>query len=156
MKKHAMTKTTFQPRIGLLSTLEFCSHAFLEGIAIGVSFQLQFGLGIFIAVAVISHDFCDGISTLALMLNSGNSLKSSMSMLLIDAIAPAFGAVATLLFAIQNYLLVYILSFLFGSFLYLGGGTLLPDAYRMNRPIVTVVFFLFGFFLILILTKIIT
>ena len=156
MKKHTMTRMTFQPRVGLLSTLEFCSHAFLEGIAIGVSFQLQFGLGIFIAVAVVSHDFCDGISTLALMLDSGNNLKSSMGMLFIDAIAPVLGAITTLFFAIQNYILVYSLSFLFGSFLYLGAGTLLPDAYRMNRPIVTVIFFLIGFILILVLTKIIT
>ena len=153
MKKHKMTNTTFQPRIGLLSTLEFCSHAFLEGIAIGVSFQLQFGLGLFIAIAVVSHDFCDGISTLALMLNSGNSLKSSMRILFIGAIAPALGAITTLFFGIQKYLLVYALSFLFGSFLYLGSGTLLPDAYRMNRPIITIVFFLIGFFLIILLTK---
>ena len=156
MKKHMMTNTAFQPRIGLLSTLEFCSHAFLEGIAIGVSFQLQFGLGLFIAIAVVSHDFCDGISTLALMLNSGNSLKSSMRMLFVGAIAPALGAVTSLFFGIQKYFLVYALSFLFGSFLYLGSGTLLPDAYRMNRPIVTIVFFLIGFFLIILLTKTIT
>jgi zinc transporter ZupT len=57
MKKHTMEKVTFQPRIGLLSTLEFCSHAFLEGLAIGVSFQLQFSLGIFIAIAVIPMTF---------------------------------------------------------------------------------------------------
>jgi zinc transporter ZupT len=150
-----MMENSFQPRMGLISTLEFCSHAVLEGLAIGVSFQLQFGLGVFIAIAVISHDFCDGISTLALMLNSGNSLKSSIGMLFIDAIAPALGAAASLLFVVQNYLLVYALSFLLGSFLYIGVGTLLPDAYRMNRSIFTVVFFIVGFLLILILTRII-
>jgi zinc transporter ZupT len=154
-KKHMSTKIVVQPRVGLLSTLEFCSHGLLEGIAIGVSFQLQFGLGIFIAIAVVSHDFCDGISTLTLMLNSGNSLKSAMRMLFIDAVAPALGAAATLVFVVQNYFLVYSLSFLFGSFLYVGGGNLFPDAYRMNRPIVTIGFFLFGFFLILIFNKII-
>ena len=150
-----MMENSFQPRIGLLSTLEFCSHAVLEGLAIGVSFQLQFGLGVFIAVAVISHDFCDGVSTLALMLNSGNSLKSSIGMLFVDAIAPALGAALSLLFAVQNYFLVYALSFLLGSFLYIGVGTLLPDAYRMNRSIITVVFFTVGFLIILILTRII-
>ena len=156
MKKHTMAKNTFQPRIGLISTLEFCSHAFLEGIAIGVSFQLQFDLGIFIAVAVISHDFCDGISTLALMLDSGNSLSSSMRLLLLGAIAPALGAISTLFFGIQSFILVYALSFLLGSFLYMAGGVLLPDAYKMNRPITTLVFFIIGFFLILIIASIIS
>ncbi len=155
LKNHHTTKKTLQQKIGLISTVEFCSHAFLEGIAIGVSFQLQFELGIFVAVAVISHDFCDGISTLALMLNSGNTLKSSMSTLLVDAIAPVLGAATTLFFTVESYVLVYALSFLLGSFLYIGSGTLLPDAYKMNRPIITVVFFAIGFLLILLLTRVI-
>ena len=155
IKKHTMTKTSLQPRIGMLSTLEFCSHGFLEGLAIGLSFQIQLGLGIIVAIAVVSHDFCDGISTLTLMLNSGNSLKSSLRLLFVDAIAPVIGAVTTLFVAVQESFLIFSLSFLVGSFLYIGGGTLLPDAYRMNRPILTVLFFAFGFLLVLLFTKII-
>ena len=154
IEKHTMTKRSLQPRIGLLATLEFCSHGFLEGLAIGLSFHLQLGLGIIVAVAVVSHDFCDGISTLALMLNSGNSLKSSLRLLFVDAIAPVLGATTTLFVIIQESFLIFSLSFLVGSFLYMGGGTLLPDAYRMNRPIITISFFLIGFFLILFFGKI--
>lgn len=155
LKRHPVTTRSLQPKIGLLATLEFCSHGFLEGLAIGLSFQFQLGLGIVVAIAVVSHDFCDGISTLALMLNSGNSLKSALKLLLVDAIAPVIGAAVTLFAAIQETFLIFSLSFLVGSFLYIGGGTLLPDAYRMNRPIITIVFFLIGFIVILILTKII-
>ncbi len=154
-KGHSMHKISTQPMIGWLSTLEFCSHAFLEGVAIGVGFQLQFGLGLFVAVAVVSHDFCDGISTLALMLNSGNTLKASLGMLLVDALAPVLGAVTTLFFVVESRVLVYALSFLVGSFFYIGFGTLLPDAYRMNRRVITIVFFLVGFALVLLLTRMI-
>ena len=108
------------------------------------------------SLAVVSHDFCDGIRTLVLMLNSGNTLKSSMSMLFVAAIAPFLGAITTFFFVVQNYFLVYTLSFLISNFLYIEGGTLLNDAYQMNRPIITVVFFLVGFFLILSFTKLIT
>jgi ZIP family zinc transporter len=154
-KGHSMDKTSTRPMIGMLSTLEFCSHAFLEGVAIGVGFQLQFGLGVFVAVAVVSHDFCDGISTLTLMLNSGNTLKASLEMLLVDAFAPVLGAVSTLFFVVESRVLVYALSFLVGSFFYIGFGTLLPDAYRMNRRVITIVFFLVGFALVLLLTRMI-
>ncbi len=147
---HIVTKKNLKPRIGVLSTIEFCSHGFVEGLAIGVGFQIQLGLGIFVAIAVISHDFCDGISTLALMLNSGNTVKSSMGMLLVDAIAPVIGAASTLFFSLQNYFLVFMLSFLAGSFLYIGGGNLLPDANRMNRPFVTLILFALGFLLVLL------
>ncbi len=142
-------------QVGLLSTIEFSSHGFIEGLAIGVSFQLDLSLGIFVTIAVVSHDFCDGISTLALMLNSGNTMKSSISMLIVDAIAPVLGAVTTLFFAIQNYFLAFALSFLAGSFIYMGAGSLLPDADKMNRPIITVSFFASGFLTILFLTRII-
>jgi zinc transporter ZupT len=156
INNHAMKKRSLQPRIRLVTTLEFCSHGFLEGLAIGLSFQLQFGLGIIVAIAVVSHDFCDGISTLTLMLNSGNSLKSALRLLFVDALAPVLGAATTLFIAIQESFLIFSLSFLVGSFLFIGGGILLPDAYRMNRPNITISFFLIGFFLILFLKKIVT
>jgi zinc transporter ZupT len=155
LEGHRLDKRKLQPRIGLFSTMEFCAHSFLEGVAIGVSFQLQFSLGFLVAVAVIAHDFCDGISTLALMLNSGNTLRASVGMLLVGALAPVLGAVTTLLFNIQDYVLAYALSFLLGSFLYIGAGMLLPDAYRMNRPIVTIALFLVGFILIFLFSIII-
>ena len=154
LKNQGEQMIALRPRIGLLSTLEFCSHGFIEGLAIGFGFQLQFGLGIVVAIAVVSHDFCDGVSTLTLMLNSGNRLKFSMGMLFIDSIAPVLGALTTLFFSVENYLLVLMLSFLAGSFLYIGGGTLLPDANKMNSPIVTIILFSFGFSFIVLLTAI--
>ncbi len=135
--------------VGLLSTSEFCFHGFLEGLAIGVSFQFEWSLGIVVALAVISHDFCDGVSTLILMLNSGNTARSSMTMLFLDAVAPVLGAVTTLFFTVQDIFVLFALSFLAGSFFYMGGGSLLPQAHQKNRPIVTVAFFLLGLLLIL-------
>lgn len=149
---HRMSSQT----VGVFSTAEFCTHGFLEGVAIGVSFQFELGLGIAVALAVVSHDFCDGVSTLTLMINSGNTLKTSMSMLLLDAVAPVLGAASTLFILVQDYFLVFALSFLAGTFFYMGGGSLLPQAHQKNRPIVTATFFLIGLVLILlfsILTK---
>ncbi len=114
---HAEIQKSHRSKIGILSTLEFCSHGYLEGLAIGLGFSFQFGLGIVVAIAVISHDFCDGLSTLALMLNSGNSEKSSLKMLFIDAIAPIAGAATSLLLAVQNYFLIFALSFFSREFL---------------------------------------
>jgi len=43
-----------------------------------------------------------------------------MSMLFVAAIAPILGAVTTLLFTVQDYVMIYALSFLVGNFLYIG------------------------------------
>lgn len=86
------------------------------------------------------------------MLRSGNSIKSSMRMLLLDAIAPVLGVVSTLFFILPEQLLVYILPFFAGGFLYLGASDLLPEAREKNPPLVTLTATLLGFAIILIVT----
>ena len=153
-KNHELKHQMPRPKVGLFSTIEFCAHGFLEGLAIGLSFGINFALGVLVAFAVISHDFCDGMSTLTLMLNSGNSLKSSLGMLLVDAFAPVFGALASFLLIYESAFVVYALAFLIGSFLYIGVGSLLPDAYRMRGRKVTAGFFMLGFGIILAISRI--
>jgi len=153
-KNHESDHQTTRPKVGLFSTIEFCAHGFLEGLAIGLSFGINFALGVLVAFAVISHDFCDGMSTLTLMLNSGNSLKSSLGMLFVDAFAPVLGALASFLFVYGSAFVVYALAFLIGSFLYIGAGSLLPDAYHMTGRKVTAGFFLLGFGIILVISRI--
>lgn len=152
-KKSEMQEKAVKPKVGLLSTIEFCSHAFLEGLAIGLSFQLDLGLGILVAVAVVSHDFCDGLSTLTLMLNSGNSKKASLGMLFLGAMAPILGAATTIFFAFQEIFLVYALSFLGGSFFYIGAVSLLPEAFHMNSKKVTITLFLTGVTIIFAISR---
>jgi ZIP family zinc transporter len=108
--------------------------------------------GIIVAMAVICHDFSDGLNTVTVMLRSGNSIKSSMRMLLLDAIAPVLGVVSTLFFILPEQLLVYILPFFAGGFLYLGASDLLPEAHEKNPPLVTLTATLLGFAIILIVT----
>jgi zinc transporter ZupT len=140
---------------GLLATSEFCTHALLEGLTIGLSFQFNFGLGIIAAVAVISHDFCDGIVTITLMLGSGNSVRASLGLLVIDAAAPIVGAVATFLFVLPENYLVFFFSFLTGGFIYLGTMHLLRKSYRENNKLVTTATFVSGILLIFVLSQII-
>lgn len=65
------------PKGGLFGAAELSAHSFMDGFAIGVGFHFDFRVGIIVAAAVIAHDFSDGINTVTVMLNSGNSLKAS-------------------------------------------------------------------------------
>ena len=145
-----------RPTLGLIATSEFCSHAFLEGLAIGFSFQFDWQLGVVVAAAVISHDFCDGLTTVTLMLSTGNSVNSSLGMLIVDATAPFFGALVTLFFNLEYYYVLFFLSFLAGAFLYIGVGKLLPLSRQENQKYFTVISLAAGFLLIFILAKIIS
>ncbi len=150
LPKHKGThrQNNLRRAVGLFATSEFCSHGFFEGLAIGFSFQLDLHLGAIVAAAVVSHDFCDGIGTVTLMLNSGNSTGDSIIMLLIDAAAPIAGAATTLFLSPENYYMLLLLAFIAGGFIYLGCGNLLPKAYRENARPITLVSFIAGFTLI--------
>jgi hypothetical protein len=43
----------------------------MDGLAIGMGFQLEFHVGIIVAFAVIAHDFSDGFDTAAVTIRSG-------------------------------------------------------------------------------------
>jgi len=89
-------------RGGLLGAVELSAHSFVDGFAIGLGFQVDVHVGVIVTVAVILHDFADGINTVTVMMNSGNSVKSSMRMLPLDAIAPVLGAASTLPIAVPE------------------------------------------------------
>jgi zinc transporter ZupT len=141
------------PTGGLLGAAELSAHSFVDGFAIGLGFQVSVHVGVIITVAVISHDFADGINTVTVMINSGNPVKSSLRMLLLDAVAPVLGAASTLLVAVPVQTLVYILPFFAGGFLYLGASDLLPEAHESNPPGVSLVLSLAGFLLIFLVTR---
>jgi len=141
------------PKGGVFGAAELSAHSFLDGFAIGLSFHFSFHVGVIIGVAVISHDFSDGINTFTIMLNAGNSLKNSLTMLLIDAVAPVLGALSTLFFTVPERYLVLILPFFAGGFLYLGASELLPEAHQKNPPLVSMIATLAGFLLIFVITR---
>lgn len=140
-------------KAGIFNASELSVHSFMDGFAIGLGFQVNFSVGIVVAVAVIAHDFSDGINTVTVMLNAGNSLKASVRMLLIDALAPLVGIVATFFINMPQQYLVYMLPFFAGGFLYLGASDLLPEAHEKNPPLVSVISTLLGFLLIFLITN---
>jgi ZIP family zinc transporter len=113
-------------------------------------------VGIVIAFAVICHDFTDGLSTVTVMLNSGNSLKNSLRMLILDAVAPVVGAIVALFIEVPPYYLALLLPFFAGGFLYLGASDLLPEAHEKNPQTITVIACTSGFIIVFILTYVLS
>ena len=144
------------PLGGVFATSELSVHSFIDGLAIGFGLEADIHVGIIIAFAVICHDFTDGLSTVTVMLNSGNSVRNSVRMLLLDAVAPVFGAVVTLFIQLPPYYVVLLLPFFAGGFLYLGASDLLPTAHEKNPPTLTIITCTTGLILIFILTYVLT
>ena len=67
-------------------------HVFLDGVALGVAFQVSTELGISVFLAILVHAFSDGLNTVSLLIKSGHWNKRAISLLGLDAIARISGA----------------------------------------------------------------
>lgn len=141
------------PRRGFLGALALSAHSFIDGIAIGVGFQASIAIGSVITIAVLAHDFSDGINTVSLVLRSGGTRQSAFRWLLADASAPVLGAVSTLLFRIPESYIGLILALFTGSFLYLSASDLIPESHHQHPRALTTVMTLCGAFLIFFVVR---
>jgi zinc transporter ZupT len=119
--------------VGLVGAMGLSFHSFLDGLAIGVGFQAGTQVGIVVLVAVLAHDFADGLNTVTFMLASKNNHWRTGTLLAIDALAPIAGAVLASVIEIQPHILAYQLSFFAGFLLYLGASDLLPHVHQRTR-----------------------
>ncbi|MEP6505085.1 MAG: permease, partial [Betaproteobacteria bacterium] len=60
------------PHVGIASASVLAAHSFMDGVAIGIGFQVSALAGVTVAIAVIAHDFSDGLNTVSLMLRHRN------------------------------------------------------------------------------------
>lgn len=117
------------PKVGVISALALIGHSFLDGISIGLGFQISPAIGVLMAVAVVSHGFTDGMNSVSLMLSHKNSSRRSKRFLLLHAFSPVLGAISTLFFTVPPRFLVLYLGFFAGFLLYIGGSDILPEAH---------------------------
>jgi ZIP family zinc transporter len=127
------------PQVGVLSALFLAGHSFMDGVGIGLGFQVSQSTGILVAIAVISHDFCDGLNTVSLMLVNRNTTRRSIAMLLLDSIAPVLGAASTLFIHMPPSILMLYLGFFAGFLLYIGASDILPEAHSRSHSPVTAI-----------------
>jgi zinc transporter, ZIP family len=80
-------------RVGVLGALGLSIHSFIDGLGIGLAFGLDAATGFLVFVAVISHDFADGLNTVSFVLSQSGNRRQALRWLQIDAIAPLLGAI---------------------------------------------------------------
>ncbi len=105
-------------------------HSFLDGVSIGTAFQVGEKIGFIVALAVLFHDFTDGINTVSLMLKNNHHVDKAKLFLIADALAPVAGVLFTNLIRINEASLAMMLAFFAGEFIYIGASNLLPETHK--------------------------
>ncbi len=127
------------PARGLIGAASFSAHSVLDGFALGVAFQTSREIGLVVAVAVVAHDFADGLNTVNVVMRNGGSRSFALRWLAVDAIAPVLGASLSLLIPTSAGVLSLLLALFCGFFLHIGASELLPESHRAYpRPATTI------------------
>lgn len=100
----------------------------LDGLTMGIAFQVRFSIGIVVAVSIIVHDLPDGINTMALMLKSKQSEEKAVLFLFMDGLAPLLGVLLTSFILFPKNALALLLAIFAGQFIYVGAASLLPES----------------------------
>ena len=129
---------------GILGAGSLVLHSFLDGLAIGLAFQVSIEVGVIVAVAVLVHDFSDGINTVSLILKNGGSRRRAYAWLAADALAPAFGVLIGMWFVLPATTLALLLALFGGFFLYIGASELLPESHHAHPTYWTTIMTVLG------------
>jgi zinc transporter ZupT len=124
--------------VGTAGAIGLSFHSFLDGLAIGVGFQAGSRVGLIVLVAVVAHDFADGLNTVTFMLAARNSVWRTAALLAVDAVAPVAGALLTSVITVDPRVIAFQLAFFAGFLLYLGASDLLPHVHERPRPALVV------------------
>jgi ZIP family zinc transporter len=128
----------------MLGAGSFSAHSFLDGVAIGVAFQASAAVGGIVTIAVLTHDFSDGINTVNVVLKNGGTRRLAMRWLLLDALAPAAGVASTLFFTVPRDAMGVALAIFAGFFLYIGASDLIPESHHAHPKFYTTFMTLLG------------
>ena len=139
---------------GVLGAGSISLHSLIDGLIVGLSFQISPAVGIALATAIFIHAFSDGINTVNMILRVGGDIKEAKKWLLIDSLTPALGILLSVFFSIPEKIFPLLVSFFAGLFIYLGASDLLPESHHGHPKAWTTISTILGIILIFVITKI--
>jgi ZIP family zinc transporter len=116
--------------VGAFGAAGLSLHSFVDGLGIGLAFDLSTSTGVLVFLAVVSHDFADGLNTVGFVLRQSGDRASAVRWLSVDALAPLAGAIIGSTLSVSEHTLGSALAVYAGFFLFLGATDLLPHAHE--------------------------
>jgi zinc transporter ZupT len=117
-------------RVGALGAAGLSAHSFVDGLGIGLAFHVSTATGLLVFLAVVTHDFADGLNTVGFILRQSDDRRTAIRWLAVDAAAPLAGALVGATLSISDRGLGYLLCLYAGFFLFMGATDLLPHAHE--------------------------
>ncbi|MBU2476093.1 ZIP family metal transporter [Candidatus Micrarchaeota archaeon] len=123
-------------------------HNFIDGMIIAGSYLANTTLGIATTIAVIFHEIPQEIGDFGVLIHSGFSRKKALAMNFLSALTAILGAlVVVLLASITENLMMFLIPFAAGNFIYIAGSDLIPELhkeYELKKSLGLLIAFLAG------------
>jgi ZIP family zinc transporter len=129
---------------GALGAVAMGGHVFLDGIALGVAFEVSNNLGLAVFIALLVHAFSDGLNTVSFLIKSGAWGKKGIWLLGVDALARISGAALGSTLALSDNFVATYLALFAGIVIYLATSHILPEAHSRHKSRYTIMATLLG------------
>ena len=113
------------PATGWTGRASLIAHSVMDGLRIGLAFQISASAGWLVAAAVLTHDMAGGANMVGLSDMSATP-RATRRWLLANAVAPLVGVTLGQAVHIDTAKIALVLALFAGGFLYLGASELLP------------------------------
>jgi ZIP family zinc transporter len=107
-------------------------HSLMDGLAIGLSFQVSAAAAAVVTLAVLAHDVSDGINTVTVSLSGQTGRLWARRWLMADAAAPLAGVLISRLVSVPKETLGLALAAFAGFFLCIGASELIPASHQRH------------------------
>src|SRR5215207_6808909 len=114
--------------IALLPPASLVAHSAMDGLMIGVAFQASDEIGLIVLLAVLCHDFADGMNVATVALEAARGVRLAVLFVILDAVAAPVGGAISALITVDERTLGLLLATFGGVFLAIGAGHLLPES----------------------------
>lgn len=102
-------------------------HSFLDGLIIAVGFATDYRVGLVTALAVISHEFPEGITTFSLLLQNISGRRAMVLALMVALATPAGGLIGLVLLPAPESAMGAAMGLVVGSFVYIAATDIVPE-----------------------------
>ena len=150
---HFTEKSNPQHAKGMVMFSGLFFHSLLDGIIIGVGFEVDPKVGIITSLGVSLHELPEGATTFSLLINSIKE-KTALTLSIAVALATPLGALISLTFirGLSESMVGVLLAMAGGSFLYIGASDLIPETHE-EKGFLNAGFLLLGVILLYSLSK---
>lgn len=145
----AQRRTGWQAHLGPAS---LTLHSFLDGLVMGLAFQIAPDIGLLVALAVLTHDLADGLNTVSLALEA-TQRHVARRWLLLNGAAPLAGVIVGLMVRVPAAMLAPLMALFAGVFIFIGAVELVPRSLARDPRLRTTWQVLGGMALMLLVTQ---